>query len=223
MAITIDNSGQIESNGSSITLSYLNNGNYLFVNTIGTATGVTYNGTSMTLLVTHTPSAAPFGTSCPPISVYGLANPDTGTHNIVITLPSSGPYWCHQAVSYAGVDTASQPDASIYNATTGGQVTGLSQSVTSTKDNDWIVGFFRSANNATRTFTAQAGSTTRAVGFASFSDPAAIADLNAPKAVGSWSVGVDYSGSTGFMSVVVLAISPKISGAGTLLPFLLSK
>lgn len=219
MAIAIDTSAQIESNSSSVTMSYTNAGDYLFVNVPAITTGVTYNGTAMSLLVSLTPSAAPFGTSCPPISVYGLASPSIGTSNIVITLSASGTYFCHQAVSYSGVGLVGQPDASISNATTGGQVTGLSQAITSVKDNDWIIGFFRSANNSTRTFTAKAGSVSRAGGFASVSDPAAIADLNAAKAPGSWSVGVDYSGSTGFMSVVVLAISPAVYGGGTLLPF----
>jgi hypothetical protein len=77
----------------------------LFVGLIGfnSVTGVTYNGVAMTLVRTE-------GASDPPSRIYVLANPATGTNNIVATASANATGHLHGA-SFTGVDQSTPSDA----------------------------------------------------------------------------------------------------------------
>lgn len=96
-------------------------------------TGVTYNGVAMTRINTR---ALASGT----IYLYGLANPDTGTNNIVVSLSASDSYMGAFATSFTGVNQTGQPEVNTTATNTG--VTGTI-SVTPTTANSWCVTFFR--------------------------------------------------------------------------------
>ena len=103
---------------------------------VGVSTGsasvssVTYNGQSLTLIgsdhETYNNTYA---------YLYYLIAPDTGTHNVVVTLPGSNGIRV-TAASYAGASQIGVPDAST---TSNGQGTTYSQSLTTGADNSWAI------------------------------------------------------------------------------------
>lgn len=112
------------------------------------ATSVTYNGVALTRIGTVVQGAER-------AYLYILLAPDTGTHNIVISLSSSVLVRAANA-SYTGVLQWKGTEVSTTN--TAASSTSLSISLTTTLDKDWLVMF---ARNNGGTYSAGAGTTIR--------------------------------------------------------------
>ena len=143
MAIAFDASSirtQDSGGGTTSTWSHTCTGSdrILFVGvTVGTGmtvSGVTYNGVSMTQVATLALGGAVFNNGY----IFRLVAPATGANNIVVTA-SADTFIYAAATSYTGVDQTTPIDVSGTNSTTG---TSLGLSLTTTKDNDWLVGFW---------------------------------------------------------------------------------
>lgn len=116
-------------------------------------TGVTYNGTAMTLLFSDKDG----GGGGSGTSVYYLINPDTGTNNIVASLSTN--FIVLTAVSYTGVYQSSFPDNSSKENYPADNAANQTNTITPNVDDCWVVGgAFVNANAAT---TAGSGTTVR--------------------------------------------------------------
>jgi len=126
----------------------------LIVSTAGTfntaVTGVTYNGDSLIQI------ESALTVSNLEVSAWYMLAPDTGTHNVVVTM-ASFPNSASTATSYYGVKQQA-PEATS-NAT--GTGTALSDAVTTITSNAWVVD---SAFNASGTLAVGAGQTERGSG-----------------------------------------------------------
>ena len=111
---------------------------YLTVQTLiqsnQTVTGVTYNSVAMSQLVTRAGGAEET------LYLWGLANPTTGTNDIVVSVSGAGTLVVDAAL-YSGAQQTTAVEAT--NNTSGGAATSASISVTTITDNDWLVGYFR--------------------------------------------------------------------------------
>lgn len=206
MDISYDNHAEgYDASGPNTTISFTNAGNYLFAVTPVSYTTLTFNGVSASVLQDWTPNGSPFGGNCPPIRVWGLANPYIGTANIV----TNGYTNKISCASYFGVNPSDvQPESSNYVDSSAGQQTGTYTNATVTKEGGWIIGFTRYADY--RTVNGQSGTTIRSNACGNlFSDGSAIFDLNSSKTAGTYSSGVDLSSSSTFFTMIVMAISPK--------------
>lgn len=154
-------------------------------------TGVTYNGTSMTKLSTFTRTGESFA-----VDQYGIAAPDTGTNNVVIT--ASGTATCVETgISYTGVDqTTPFPTTS----TAIGNSATISDSLTVSASNSWIFA-------GTRTGGAQPSATgtnyTRQVSNASNGVHAG--DSNAGLSTGSQTVSVSVTSGSWGIAIIEIA------------------
>lgn len=93
---------------------------------------VTYNGQGMTLIDSYNET---YNNSY--AYLYYLVAPATGTHDVVITAPSST--WMHAtAASYTGASQTGVPDAWTKSRTTSAAAT-FSPSLTTNADNSWVV------------------------------------------------------------------------------------
>lgn len=101
-------------------------------------TGVTYNGVSMTNVVNLS-----CGTGCGWVNGFFLANPTTGTNNVVVSADTTL-FIAAMAASYTGVKQTGQPEAN--NSGTCTSCTSLSTAVTTVTDNSWT--FLFHANSA---------------------------------------------------------------------------
>lgn len=143
MAVVHDASsnGQIVDSGTSLTFSHTCSGSnrYLTVwitkSATQSITGVTYNGTAMTSVANTE-------------NVYGLINPTSGAHNIVVSFTpglSSGKSVDALGESFTGVNQTTAID--ISGGTGGGA--NPSVSVTTTKNNRFLVACMKSPNSIT--------------------------------------------------------------------------
>lgn len=208
MAIAYDNSSKgTIATSSTNTFSHTCAGTnrYLFVGTSNNSNSVTYNGTSMTSLGTYYENS--FGTG---ITIWGLANPTTGAHNISVTNSSVTTADEVMAVSYSGVDpTPMEASAGIPQAYSS---TGFTGTLTTITANAWL-GMFAKGDNSGQTFTAGASTTLRQVTSSGGGNhAAAILDSNAAKATpGSYSLIADWSSSTGNTNGAIFAIKPYLA------------
>lgn len=141
MAIAYDavSSGELVPGDSPLTISHICSGtNKLLLVAVShyaaassVITGITYNGVALTKL-----SEAPYNTDLAIDQIWGLLNPDTGTHNIVISF-STNTYIRAVGVSYTGVLQSGLPDAQN-SATTASAASSISTSVTTVVDNCWV-------------------------------------------------------------------------------------
>jgi hypothetical protein len=171
----------------------------------------TYNGVNMTLIT----SVSIGGTTFDKAYLYGAIAPATGTHNVVINNTGGANFIYAACASYTGAGQISPFDTSATNIGTG---TTLSQSVTTTVDNDWLIAHFVGGTLGSN-LTAGASTTVRASG------PAwnAIGDSNAAKTPpGSYSLAVNASGSE-HLSICMTSLKPFGNDAvsnGTFLSFM---
>lgn len=99
-------------------------------------TGVTYSGVAMTLARKQIcPPADPTADS--DCYLYYLLNPASGTHDVVVTLSSSGRVNGSVAADYAGVRQSAQPDA--VNGVTSAAPTIMTEPITTVADNSWAI------------------------------------------------------------------------------------
>lgn len=130
--LAIDNktiSGKSDGSESSVTWEHTCNGDdrvlVVYVYSWGNkTTGVTYNGTAMTLVDKQTWSVQNRTVSC-----YIMINPPSGAHNVVASL-SSNDYVRTAAISFTGAKQSSQPQTK--NVTRMGKVATVTKTVTTT-------------------------------------------------------------------------------------------
>lgn len=212
MAIAFNNATASANNSGSATFSHTCTGSdrYLFVYTSqgNNVSAVTYNGVAMTLLTTYSGS----GTV---IKVWGLAAPSPGSNTVSITASGA---WAGGASSYTGVSQSSIPEA-FTNATTGSPNITITSSVTTIKDNAWVLGFGHYSDSGSRSLNAGSGATGRVVQASStFYGATSIFDSNAPKTpAGSYSMTANVSSGSGVLDLVMYSIQPSIPTYGALL------
>lgn len=184
----------------------------LFIVTGQYASAVTYNSVNSLLLVDYTPQpliSPPSSNSCPRIKIWYVANPASGAHTVSVT--TTDPLDCG-AISFLGMAT-NQPDVEQDTDTTkqqnaNTQTGSVVGTVTTVKNNDWVVGFGIGGNNVPQTWTNHSGSTLRYGGLGSIlADAIFIVDSNGPVAIGSNSVGGDWNVGTGFNTLVTLGLA----------------
>lgn len=115
-------------------------------------TSVTYNGVSMTKIfdingVTNQ-------------ELWYLINPTSGANTVTITYSSSGTRKIGSASSYTGVKQTGQPEVQT-TPTRNPSTASLSQTITTSSNNSWVVmgGFSSASNLAPGTATTQRGTT----------------------------------------------------------------
>jgi hypothetical protein len=137
------------SGATSLTYAHTVSGSNLFLavycsSAIGDATehitGITYNGDALTKLdYVDGDSYVSY--------VYYLINPDTGTHNIVVSTNATDYLQC-ASESYAGVKQSAPEDMDKGKKAYSASANRLDLFATSTLDNFWIIGGFQSYSNA---------------------------------------------------------------------------
>jgi hypothetical protein len=113
--------------------------------------GVTYNGTSMTLV-----TSVVGWVSTAKAYVFVLKNPDSGAHNVVITLSASGysSFTTYCASSYTGVDQTNPIDSYVSIGQTSGSNSSISQSITPNLANSLLIDYYHICNNGPDTINA---------------------------------------------------------------------
>lgn len=214
MAITYDSSasGSVGVNTTG-TFSHTVSGSnrYMLVVTSG-CDSVSYAGVSMTLLRTYVPTVSGGGTPPPPVQLWGLANPNTGTNNVSITNTSLTRGVSACSISFAGV-SSTQPNA-LNDVDTGINLqSALSATVTSVVDNAWVVGFYTGSENIGRNFTAGSGTTLRQTVANTLSyNATGILDKGAATTpAGTVTLNVNWSSGTGRIATILYALEPYIS------------
>jgi len=222
-AIAYDASSQGTVDSTSLTFSHTVTGTdtILFVEagqwqTGDAITGVTFNGTAMTLV-----DKQQVGSINTYVYLYYLIAPATGTHDVVISSSGSADIR-GAAASYTGAAQSGVPDATSKSSTTsGGDATGI---VTTIADNSWVVmsSFHQDCSTGC---TAGADTTIRKGGTGNMG---VLSDSNAAVTpAGSRTLIVNgNSGSTGW---VAASFAPSVAGgggeaaAGTSTPYVSSK
>lgn len=119
---------------------YLVVGNQLVNPSAVDVSSVTYNGATCTQLATYSPQDIQANI---PLSLYYLANPSSGTNDVVVTSTvATTSSFRSAAASYSGVNNASPEDSD--GTRTG--ATSVSRTVTTTTDNSWVVGVGGTSN-----------------------------------------------------------------------------
>jgi hypothetical protein len=207
MAIALDTSKDLGDNGSvgvTLTTSYTNNGNILFVSVTGEATdrmsGVTYAGVSMTQV-----SGSPIQTPSDRFAyLFFLLNPATGANNVVVTLTGGGnTFIAGLAASYSGANGG----VDLGGNTSGSSISSLSKSLTTTIDNDWTIAYF-AANGGVASAGASTTLRKASVSFPQFSLFDSNAALTPP---GSKTLNVNVT-ATPNASMIMAAFAPLSSG-----------
>ena len=191
--------------GTSLTVSYTNNGNILFVGAFATGgnniTGVTYNGVALTQIPTASPVQVPSNLW---ISLWYLIAPATGAHDIVISASPSTTIG-GDAVSYI----ATTPNIDVSGNATATAASSISKSITTTKNNAWTLGWC-----STDGFNVSAGaSTTLRIGN---SGNRAIFDSNGgitPAGSTTLNVSQAGSGNSAFIMTSFYDVAPSVSGS----------
>jgi len=159
MALSFNSSGQQENSGSTTnSFSFTNtSGNVLVVFTVNDVvedlTSVTYNGVSLTS-ITSQDGASGF-VRC---QMWYLKSPATGANTLTATRPTGTGGFTVHAVSYAGANTATQPDS--YASTTNTS-TSTTQTTTVVSANCWLVAGITANSNG---LSGSTGRTTKTTG-----------------------------------------------------------
>lgn len=146
MAIARDTATQMTKGSggiSSVTFSHTCTGSNLTLlvgfQLVGTVTGVTYNGVSMSLLSDQLDASGIH------IYLYGLVGPATGANNVVITRNVTTDTIYYQSVSYTGVSQIGLPDSTNKGTNS---LTSLTVSTTTVADKAVVIGLGSSAGAA---------------------------------------------------------------------------
>ena len=202
MAVTFDaaSAGQGAAN---FTFSHTvaSDANYLFVQVSQNCTGVTFNGVAMTLLSSYHPTFGTFAGNCPYVIVYGLANPDVGTHTVSVSINTGG-IEDAVAASYKNILAVTHGNDS---ASVGGQTTTW-ESTATLAVNEWEISFFAGANNFARTLQAYTNGTLRQANTGG-DYPISIIDSNGNQTPGSYSVWCQWSSGSGFITASTFTVS----------------
>jgi hypothetical protein len=172
----------------------------LFVNvkTFTTSvSSVTYNGSNLTVIgSTHETYNNTYD------FLYYMVAPDAGTHDVVVTLPSST-YAHSTAASYTGASQSNQPDAyTTSNGTASGGT--YSVSLTTGADNSWVV--MGAANGNTIVTGVGSDTTQRAIDAQTAEE---LVDSNGPiSPAGSRTLNVTGQGSGDHWAAVMASFKP---------------
>jgi len=182
-------------------------GSSLFVVGSSNTTTATYNGVNMTLVINFVPSISDGNQQ--PVKVFWLANPTPGSHTLDTVVTGDETIGI---VSYTGLSTAIQPEASntafSNNGLNNTQVVSLATSVATLTDNAWTVLF--SVGSANRTFVAGIGTLRTTNDGQLLARAVGIIDSNSPiSPAGNSTLQADWSSGSGFLSVVIFSISPE--------------
>ncbi len=168
------------------------------------ALSVTYNGVAMTKLVEK--DANPYN-----VSIWYLANPATGTHNVVVTRGGGTNDGVAQAVSFGNMNTINLPDVSIGGNTTGNP----SLTLTTTRGQDILIDCFYSDRNSD--LTIGAGQTLIYQTSVNSGSDRVVTSYKILTGAGinsmSWTGSAAYAGAVG-------AFQPLNSGGGFLINFM---
>lgn len=165
-------------------------------------TGVTYGGTALT-------QTAKFHGASAWMYAYSMLNPPSGTASIVA---SSGGQMGGAAVSYYGAAQTSNPEA-FSAATTVSTVTPTG-TVTTLTNNDWLVGYFQTAN-----YTASGGDVDRATMLTAFGGLGGVFDTSTVvNPAGSHTIAAQNTGGAGTADVITLAVAPFAQPSGGTIP-----
>jgi hypothetical protein len=159
---------------------------------------VTYNGVSMTRIVISGGSE--------PTSLWFLANPASGSNTVSVSWSGTFKYVRAGAISYTGVKQSGNPTISASNFNNS-SVTSLSQNITPTVANCWIVGAL--FKNGTSTPTPNSGLTKRNASSGD-NNTLNIFDTNGTVATSSFSFGGSWTGAT-YTSLACLVMEEQIS------------
>lgn len=162
-----------------------------------TLTSVSYGGFPMTQITAGVVSSGDI------ITLWILLSPPTGANTVSVAFAGTGPNCNGGATSYTGVRQVLQPDAS--NSISAQLSTNPTISVTTVKDNCWVVGVAGVANG-----TPTAALTSRAA-FAyggSGTLHANIEDTNAVKSP-QGAQTVNWTAASNFWGVIAFSLSPS--------------
>lgn len=176
------------------------NNRYLFVATGGTTvsdvvTGVTYNLVAMTKLGVILPPSGRY------LTLWGLANPASGSNQVVATA-SSSILLAGMSASYTGADAF---ELSATN-TAASPATGVTGTVTTQRPNAWTIATFSA--DAGGTISAGSGTTSRVT---NSSGMFALMDSNASLTPGSNTLQV--SGGAADWGVVIASLAPVVQAS----------
>lgn len=217
MAIALDATAQaVDSQASPATWSHTCTGSdrFLFVITrlasSATVVSVDYGGNAMTrVLSTLSPTGdTRFN------DLWYLANPPSGSNTVTVTYNGGGTVFRAASASYTGVNATGNPEVSNQDTQLTAQ---LDVSVTTTTDNDWLVGLGIQYNNGE-----VAGTTARvAYGGLVTTDGYNLLDSNGAKSpAGSYSLGIKNT-VAGNSGLTVVAIKPTGGAVAARVPQLL--
>lgn len=185
-------------------------GGYLVVGVLGDATndlvtGVTWNGTSMTLVDKQ--NSAPGSVFWQ--YLYVLAGPATGTQNVVVSASGTVNYIQTYIASYLGVKATGQPEAAAENAGTGDPFT---TSLTTATANAWTVALVNASVGlvVSGAFTLRASDTSPIF-------TSALGDSNGP-IVAAGSTSLVVSGAGGQKQSEMIALAPLVGSSPSASP-----
>lgn len=208
MAIAFDASSGGSSSGTSTTVSHTCSGTnlilfaYVFA-TSDICTGVTYDGTAMTLVTKVAVSTLNYE-----VYLFYLLTPSTGAHNIVASFSSGTGTKSVGGLSYRNVKQSGQPDASTTD--TGTKVDSTC-TLTTIADNTWsvLVGYSNQGVSAGTNSTERVTNASLGINYAW------MGDSNGPKTpAGSFSMTANHSnGDTGFIMASFAPAPDTVGGA----------
>lgn len=140
-----------------------------------TITAASYGGYPMTQITSGVTSTND------KITLWFLLSPPTGSNTVSVTFGGTAPNCNGAAISYTGVRQVLQPDAS--NSATAQLSANPSISVTTVKDNCWVVGIVGNTNSPTADLTSRSSFVYGNAGtiFASLQDTGSVKSLKEHK------------------------------------------
>ena len=168
-----------------------------------TITAVSYNGKSATL-VSNLPDG--FGNG---LAMYRLENPDSGTHNLTMTLAANS-YVEMVVVEYSGVDQTNMEDVSTTASVTGSPSSPLVLTATVATADSWLVSVVRNAAIGPMT----ASTNVNAVRQSGVTTQQSVGDTNGTVSAGSQSQTWTTSGGAKSFGIM-MAIKPATAAPTT--------
>jgi len=179
---------------------------FAFFHSAPTITAVSYNGVSASLVQIFPDG---YGNG---LVMYRLENPDTGTHNITVTL--SGTSYVELAViEYSGVDQTNMEDMSVEGSVTGTPSSPLVLTGTVVTDDSWLISMVRNAHIVSMTASTGVG----AVRLSGVTTQQIVGDSNTTVTSGSRSQTWTTAGPV-LSFGIMMAIKPASGAPATVAP-----
>lgn len=166
-----------------------------------TITNVAYNGANATLVQRKLDGSGN------ELGMWRLENPDSGTHNITVTL-SSSQYVEMVVVEYSGVDQTNMEDMSMSGEVTGSPSSPLVLTGTVVTADSWLISVVRNAAIPPMT----ASTNVNAVRQSGVSAQQSVGDTNGTVSAGSQSQTWTTSGGSKSFGIM-MAIKPAIASS----------